>query len=50
MTQWPESPQIEKPCRICGKMMECTKWREICSPCRKEKEKENKRLRRLKKS
>lgn len=32
-----------KPCRECGKPMECTPKREVCSVCRREKEKMYKR-------
>ena len=37
---------IEKPCRECGKPMECTPRREVCSVCRREKEKMYKREKR----
>lgn len=35
-----------KPCRECGKPMECTSKREVCSVCRREKEKMYKREKR----
>ena len=34
-----DAPRIEKPCRVCGKPMECTPKRTVCSVCRREKEK-----------
>lgn len=33
-----EQKQIEKPCRDCGAIMWCTPYREICSTCRRERE------------
>lgn len=33
-----------KPCRECGKPMECTPKREVCSVCRREREKMYKRI------
>ena len=41
-----DAPRIEKPCRECGKPMECTPKREVCSVCRREKEKLYKREKR----
>jgi hypothetical protein len=37
------APLTIKPCRECGKPMECTPKREVCSVCRREKEKMYKR-------
>ena len=37
---------IEKPCSVCGKPMECTSTRKVCSVCRREKEKVYKREKR----
>jgi uncharacterized Zn finger protein (UPF0148 family) len=41
-----ERPLIEKPCGKCKKPMLCTAGREICSVCRREIEKMNKREKR----
>jgi len=46
---WPIAKLIEKPCTICGEIMECTPKREICSVCRREMEREQKRIRTLRK-
>lgn len=43
MSTWPESKLVEKPCRDCGEIMECTPKREVCSKCRRKVERENKR-------
>ncbi len=39
------APLIKKPCVKCGKIMECTAQREICTPCRREMELAGKRRR-----
>jgi len=41
-----DAPRIEKQCRVCGKIMFCTPQREVCSKCRREKERDAKRIRR----
>jgi hypothetical protein len=41
-----DAPRIEKPCRVCGEIMYCTPRREVCSKCRREKEKMYKREKR----
>lgn len=46
MTVWPEAKQIIKPCEVCGETMECTPRREVCSVCRREREKMYKREKR----
>jgi hypothetical protein len=40
------APLTIKPCRECGKPMECTSTRKVCSLCRREKEKMYKREKR----
>jgi DNA modification methylase len=41
-----DAPRIEKQCRVCGEIMFCTLQREVCSRCRREKERDAKRNRR----
>ncbi len=41
-----DAPRIEKPCRVCGDPMYCTPKREVCSVCRREREKMYKREKR----
>ena len=43
------APLILKNCVKCGVEMECTPKREICSVCRREMEREQKRIRALRK-
>jgi len=40
-----DAPRIEKPCRVCGDIMYCTPRREVCSKCRRAKERDGKRER-----
>lgn len=40
-----DAPRIEKPCRVCGDPMYCTPRREVCSKCRRIKERDGKRMR-----
>lgn len=47
---WPIAKLIEKPCRICGTIMECTPRREVCSKCRKEYESRGAKSRRMKRT
>ena len=35
---------VNKPCRECGKPMECTPKREVCSVCRRERENNYKKM------
>lgn len=42
MNAWPDAPRVEKPCRDCGEMMFCTPKREVCSKCRRKKERAEK--------
>lgn len=45
---WPTHPMVQKPCEVCGDMMECTPMRKVCTKCRRKREAENKRQRREK--
>jgi hypothetical protein len=40
-----DAPRIEKPCEVCGDIMYCTPRREVCSKCRRAKERDGKRMR-----
>jgi len=40
-----DAPRVERPCRVCGDIMYCTPRREVCSKCRRAKERDGKRMR-----
>lgn len=35
---WPTHPMVQKPCEVCGEIMECTQSRKVCTKCRRKRE------------
>lgn len=34
---WPTHPMVQKPCEVCGEIMECTPSRKVCTKCRRKR-------------